>query len=103
MTAYQAGIANFEGVEAQVLGISTDNRPALQHWATEHLKTSFPLLSDFMRKVSASYGVLNEATGTAARTTFVIGLDGRIEHIEEGSAAIDPTGAATACQRVRKK
>jgi len=31
----------------------------------------------------------------ANRTTFVIGPDGRIEHIEEGSAAIDPTGAAT--------
>jgi len=56
-----------------------------------------------MRKVTASYGVLNADTGTAARTTFVIGLDGRIEHIEEGSAASDPTGAASACQRVRKK
>ena len=103
MTAYQAGIANFEGAEAQVLGISTDNRPALQYWAKEVLKTSIPLLSDFMRKVSASYGVLNADNGTASRTTFVIGLDGMIEHIEEGSAAIDPTGAATACQRVRKK
>lgn len=90
-------------METQVLGISTDSRFTLQHWATEHLKTTFPLLSDFMRKVTASYGVLNEATGTAARTTFVIGLDGRIEHIEEGSSALDPTGAATACQRVRKK
>ena len=103
MTAYQAGIANFEGVEAQVLGISTDSRFVLQHWATEHLKTSFPLLSDQMRKVSAAYGVLNPDTGVAGRTTFVIGSDGRIEHIEEGSSAIDPTGAATACQRVRKK
>ena len=86
-----------------MLGISTDSRFTLQHWATEHLKTSFPLLSDQMRRVSAAYGVLNEQTGTAARTTFVIGPDGRIEHIEEGSAAIDPTGAATACQRIRKK
>ncbi len=90
-------------MEAQVLGISTDSRAALQHWAKEVLKTSIPLLSDFMRKVSASYGVLNEANGTAARTTFVIGLDGRIEHIEEGSAAIDPLGAAAACERIRKK
>jgi alkyl hydroperoxide reductase subunit AhpC len=86
-----------------VLGISTDSRFTLQHWATEHLKTSFPLLSDQMRKVSAAYGVLNAETGMAARTTFVIGLDGRIENIEEGSAAIDPTGAATACQRIKKK
>jgi len=90
-------------METQVLGISTDSRFTLEHWATEHLKTTFPLLSDFMRKVTASYGVLNAETGTAARTTFVIGLDGRIEHIEEGSSAIDPSGAATACQRVRKK
>ena len=90
-------------MEAQVLGISTDGRSSLQHWATEHLKTSIPLLSDQMRKVSAAYGVLNPETGMANRTTFVIGPDGRIEHIEEGSAAIDPTGAATACQRVRKK
>jgi peroxiredoxin len=86
-----------------VLGISTDSRAALQHWATEHLKTSFPLLSDQMRKVSAAYGVLNPETGMAARTTFVIGPDGRIEHIDEGASAIDPTGAATACQRIQKK
>lgn len=103
MTAYQSGIANFEGAEAQVLGISTDSRAALQHWATEELKTTIPLLSDQMRKVSAAYGVLNPDTGMAARTTFVIGPDGRIEHIEEGSGAIDPSGAATACQRVKKK
>jgi alkyl hydroperoxide reductase subunit AhpC len=89
-------------VQAQVLGISTDSRFTLQHWATEHLKTSFPLLSDQMRKVSAAYGVLNTETGMAARTTFVIGPDGRIENIEEGSGAIDPTGAATACRRIRK-
>ncbi len=87
----------------QVLGISTDSRFTLQHWAKEELKTTVPLLSDQMRKVTAAYGVLNPETGMANRTTFVIGPDGRIEHIEEGSSAIDPTGAATACQRVRKK
>jgi peroxiredoxin len=102
MTAYQAGIAAFDASEAQVLAISTDNRPTLQYWSKEVLKTSFPLLSDFMRKVSAAYGVLNPETGTASRTTFVIGLDGRIVHIEEGADAIDPNGAANACARVRK-
>jgi len=61
------------------------------------------LLSDFQRKVSATYGVLNAESGTAARTTFVVGLDGRIEHIEAGADALDPTGAANACARVRKK
>lgn len=101
--AYQAGIAKFEDADAQVFGISTNNVPSLKHWADEHLKTTFPLLSDFMRKASASYGVLLPDRGMANRATFVIDPEGKIQHIEEGSAAIDPTGAETACSRIRKK
>ena len=85
-----------------MFAISTDNLPTLNHWATEHLKLTYPLLSDFMRKVSAAYGVLNETSGVANRTTFVIDRDGKIQHIEEGSAAMDATGAATACSRLKK-
>lgn len=103
MTAYQAGIAKFEELDAQVLGISTDSRFTLQHWADEHLKTTFPLLSDHTRKVSESYGVLMPDAGMASRTTFVIDVDGRIQHIEEGKDAMDPTGAMQACRRIRKK
>jgi peroxiredoxin (alkyl hydroperoxide reductase subunit C) len=90
-------------MDVQVLGISTDGQFTLKHWAEEHLKTTFPLLSDFLRKTSESYGVLNPETGMANRTTFVIDTDGRIQHIEEGKSAIDPSGAMTACSRVRKK
>lgn len=81
-----------------MLAVSTDNLPSLRHWA-EELKLDYPLLSDFMRKVSAAYGVLNEARGTANRTTFVINKEGRIEYVEEGSSAIDPSGAIQACRR----
>jgi peroxiredoxin (alkyl hydroperoxide reductase subunit C) len=102
MTAYQSGIAKFTDANAEVFGISTDNLPTLRHWSEEHLKTSFPLLSDFMRKVSASYGVLNPDNGVANRTTFVIDADGKIQHIDAGGTAIDPTGAATACSRIKK-
>jgi len=86
----------------QVIGVSTDNLPTLRHWTDEHLKTSFPLASDFMRKVAADYGVLMPERGVAGRTTFVIDKDGRIQHIEEGSAALDPNGALQACKRIRK-
>ena len=58
MTAYQAGIAKFEDAGAQVFGISTDNLPTLRHWTEEHLKTGFPLLSDFNKTVTSAYGVL---------------------------------------------
>jgi len=86
----------------QVIGISTDNLPTLRHWSDEHLKASFPLASDFMRKVTAAYGVLMADRGVASRTTFVIDKDGRIQHIEEGGAALDPNGALQACKRIRK-
>jgi peroxiredoxin len=102
MTAYQAGIAKFEDSGYQVLGISTDNQPTLNHWADEHLKTTFPLLSDFMRKVSADYGILMPDRGIANRATFVVDVDGKIQYIEEGSSAIDISGAAQACSRLKK-
>ena len=102
MTAYQAGIAKFEDSGYQVLGISTDNQPTLNHWADEHLKTTFPLLSDFMRKVSADYGILMPDRGIANRATFVVDIDGKIQYIEEGSSAIDISRAAQACSRLKK-
>jgi peroxiredoxin len=103
MLAYQAGIAHFEGVETQVFGISTDNTPSQKAFA-EKLNLTFPLLSDFAkRQVAADYGVLIADRGFANRATFVIDKEGRIQHIEEGSAAIDPTGAETACARIHHK
>ncbi len=102
MLAYQAGLAKFEGTETQVLGISTDNVPSLAAFA-EKLQLRFPLLSDFSkRQVAAAYGVLIPDRGMANRATFVIDKEGIIRHIEEGSSAIDPTGAETACLRIHK-
>jgi len=82
--------------------ISTDNLPSLRAFAGQ-LGVSYPLLSDFAdRKVAKAYGVLNEERGIANRTTFVIGLDGRIQEIIEGREALDPTGALQACRRISK-
>ncbi len=99
---YQANLEKIGGLSAQVLAVSTDNLPTLRRWS-EELKLEYPLLSDFMRKVSAEYGVLNEARGTANRTTFVIDKEGRIQHIEQGADAIDPTGAVQACSRLARQ
>ena len=102
MLAYQSGLAKFEGMNAQVFGISTDNVPSLKEFS-EKLQLKFPLMSDFAkREVSAKYGVLMADRGVANRATFVIDKDGVIRHIEEGSIALDPTGAELACTRLRK-
>ncbi len=103
MLAYQAGIAQFEGVETQVFGISTDNTPSQKEFAAK-LNLTFPLLSDFSkREVASAYGVLITDLGMANRATFVIDKEGKIQHIEEGSSAIDPTGAAKTCSQLHHK
>jgi mycoredoxin-dependent peroxiredoxin len=97
LLAYQAGIAKFEDVETKVFAISTDNTWSQKEFAAK-VNASFPLLSDFSkREVAKKYGVLIENSGVANRSTFVIDREGKITYIEEGSSAIDPTGAETAC------
>jgi peroxiredoxin len=85
-----------------VLAVSTDFMPTLVHWAKE-LNATYPLLSDHDGKVAELYGVLIPNMRLANRATFVIDPEGKIVEIVEGSAAIDPTGAETACSRVHKK
>ena len=89
-------------MDAQVLAVSTDFIATLTHWSKE-LNATYPLLSDHSREVAKAYGVLIEQAGVANRATFLIDMDGKIAHIEEGNSAIDPTGAATACERVKHK
>jgi peroxiredoxin len=87
----------------KVFGISTDNLPSQKEFATKN-NITVPFLSDFSkREVSRKYGVLNEAAGVSNRVTFVIDKDGKIVHIDENAAAIDPTGAAEACSRSAHK
>jgi len=89
--------------ETKIFGISTDNTPSQKEFAAK-VSASFPLLSDFSkREVAKAYGVLIPEAGMANRATFVIDKEGKIIHIEEGSGAIDPTGAETACSRLAHK
>jgi peroxiredoxin len=101
LTAYQSGIGKFTEADTQVLTISGDFIATLNHWSKE-LGATFPMLSDYKRVVMKQYGVLNEQSFLATRTTFVIDMDGKIISLEEGNSAIDPTGAVTACSRLKK-
>ncbi|WP_162179950.1 redoxin domain-containing protein [Bryobacter aggregatus] len=104
MTAYGNEIKKFQDMGFEVIGISTDNTPSLAYWAEHMLKVNAPLGSDFAtRKTAEAYGVLMKDRGIANRATFVIDKEGKIVHIEEGSAAVDISGAANACARVKGK
>ena len=102
MKAYQSDLAKFEENETQVLGISVDSSPANRAFAKE-IGVTFPLLSDFKRKVVKDYGIFDEERGFGTRATFVIDKDGIIRHLEQGNTAIDPSGAFQACSMIKKK
>jgi peroxiredoxin len=92
----------FVAQEAQVLGVSTDDL-ATQKKFSESLGLPFPLLADPDAAVAKAYGVDGMLfTSMAHRVTFVIGADGRIVQVLEGSDAIDPLGTLAACP-LRKK
>ena len=79
-----------------------DSSPANRRFA-EDIGVTFPLLSDWKRKVVKDYGLLDENSGYAARATFVVDKDGVIKSIEEGRTAVDPTGAYQVCNVFDKK
>ena len=79
-----------------------DSSPANRRFA-EDIGVTFPLLSDWKRKVVKDYGLLDENSGYAARATFVVDKDGVIKSIEEGRTAVDPTGAYQACNVFEQK
>src|SRR4051794_38346770 len=102
MKAYQADIAKFETNDTQIFGISVDSVPANKEFGKQNGIT-FPLLSDFKRTVVKDYGIFNEEQGFGNRATFVIDKDGIIQHIDEGSVAIDPTTVVDACNVLQHK
>ena len=69
----------------------------------EDIAVKFPLLSDWKRKAVKDYGIYNEESGYASRATFVVDKEGKIQHVELGRTAIDPTGAYQVCDLLLKK
>lgn len=102
MQAYQADMSKFEATETLVFGISMDSSPANKRFA-EDIKVTFPLLSDWKRKTTKDYGLYNEETGYGARATFVVDKEGKIQHVEVGRSAVDPSGAYQVCDLLTKK
>ncbi len=79
-----------------------DSGPANKRFA-EDIKVTIPLLSDWKRKTTREYGLFNEESGYGARATFVVDMEGKIEHMEVGRTAVDPTGAYEVCDLMTKK
>ena len=48
------------------------------------------------------YGIFSEDYGFGARATFVVDKGGIIRSVEQGRAAVDPTGAYNVCNILSK-
>ena len=76
----------YEGINAQVLGISVDSPFSLAKFK-EAQNYQFPLLSDFNKDVSAAYGALYDEfvfglKGVSKRAAFVVDEEGKIIYAE---------------------
>ena len=86
-------IARYNGINAQVLGISVDSVFTLKKYKEEQ-GYNFPLLSDFNKDVSTAYDTLYnewilEMKGVSKRSAFVIDREGVIRYAEVLESAQD--------------
>jgi len=91
MCSVSGGLADYDALDAQVLGISVDSPFAQEAWA-EKEGITVPLLSDFNKEVSAAYGSQFEDLigfkGVAKRSAFVVDKSGVVRF---ASVSDDPT------------
>ncbi|MBI2834458.1 MAG: redoxin domain-containing protein [Acidobacteria bacterium] len=101
MSRYRDNVGKFTEVNTAVLGVSVDSV-----WANkafhDQMGVDFPILSDVKKEVSREYGILDEQSGTARRTSFVIDTEGIVRHIDQARDAMDPSGAIGACSMLKK-
>jgi peroxiredoxin (alkyl hydroperoxide reductase subunit C) len=86
LTAFSDRYEDFQGIGAEVIGVSTDSAFSHRAWlqtprdkgGVEGLK--YPLAADVTKGVSRDYGVLVEDKGIALRGLFVIDPEGVLRY-----------------------
>ncbi|HEX6622919.1 MAG TPA: peroxiredoxin [Pyrinomonadaceae bacterium] len=86
LTTFSDRVEDFDGIGAEVIGVSTDSVHSHRAWlrtpreqnGVEGLK--YPLASDITKDVARSYGVLIEDKGIALRGLFVIDPEGILRY-----------------------
>ncbi|KYN12877.1 PREDICTED: peroxiredoxin-like [Trachymyrmex cornetzi] len=81
--AFSEKISEFEALNTQVIGVSTDSHFSHLAWINTPRKQGglggdlgYPLLSDFNKTVSTNYNVLLQDSGIALRGLFIIDKEG---------------------------
>jgi len=85
MCAFRDSMSQLKGLNANVLGISTDTFFTLKAWGDQQ-KLGFPLLSDYNKEAIQAYGVVNPdmigLKNISKRAVFVIDKGGVVRYRE---------------------
>ncbi|MDD2897952.1 MAG: peroxiredoxin [Desulfuromonadaceae bacterium] len=79
---FNASLADFKSVGAEVLAISVDSKFSHLAWIKSGAlgTLDYPLISDFSKQTARAYGVLDEEASSARRGLFIIDPSGVIQH-----------------------
>lgn len=95
--AFSKAMPEFSKVSAAVLAVSVDSKFSHLAWIKSGAldKLEYPLLSDFSKRVAASYGVLDAANSYSRRGLFIIDPTGTIQyqvvHSDRVGRSVDET------------
>ncbi len=87
LCTFRDSLAQFNGMNAEVLAISVDSLFTLDKFKAEN-NLNFPLLSDFNKQASAAYDSLYdvfpafEMQGVSKRSAFVVNAEGMLTYVE---------------------
>jgi peroxiredoxin len=101
MQQYHQATGKFNASNTAIFGVSVDSTWANKAFR-EQIGAEFPILSDWKKEVSRQLGILNEDTGFARRTTFVIDKAGIVQKIDQGNDALDPSAVVGMCEKLSK-
>ena len=86
LNSYNDDLSEFEGVGAQILGISPQDVASHEAFAARH-GLSFPLLADSDKAVGTAYGVLGPL-GFYRRSVFVVSREGTVRYAHRAVAGL---------------
>lgn len=86
LNSYNDDMSEFEGVGAQVLGISSQDVASHEQFSAKH-GFSFPLLADVDKAVAGKYGTLGPL-GFPRRSVFVVDGSGIIRYAHRAIAGL---------------
>ena len=84
MPALNASLSRFQGVDAEVIGISVDSVPSHMAWQEKSIGAmNYPLASDFFPhgNTAKAYGIFRDGDpipGIAERSIFIVDKQGKI-------------------------